>query len=97
MISLTCVARDDPIKSQPSRLRAAVRRLDVVATVQSEDRGTLRPVAEQNAAYVFGGAKPGAADVAPRIMDLITPDGVSQSAALSYSAGQRATLPFRSL
>ena len=71
--------------------------LEVVAMVQSEDRGTLRPVAEQNAAYVFGGAKSGAADVAPRVMDLIAPEGVSQSAALSYSAGQRATLPYRSL
>ena len=71
--------------------------LEVVAMVQSEDRGTLRPVAEQNEAYVFGGAKSGTADVAPRVMDLITPDGVSQSAALSYSAGQRATLPYRSL
>ena len=65
--------------------------------VQSEDRGTLRPVTEQNAAYVFSGAKSGAADVAPRVMDLIAPGGVSQSAALSYSAGQRATLPYRSL
>ncbi|MGQ5517884.1 glycoside hydrolase family 97 catalytic domain-containing protein [Halococcus saccharolyticus] len=71
--------------------------LEVIAMVQSEDRGTLRPVAEQKGAYVFGGAKSGAADVAPRIVDLITPDGVSQPAALSYSAGQRATLPFRSL
>jgi len=71
--------------------------LEVVAMVHSEDFGALRPVAEQNAAYVFGGAKSGAADVAPRIMDLITSDGVTQSDALSYSAGQRATLPYRSL
>ncbi|WP_435156538.1 glycoside hydrolase family 97 catalytic domain-containing protein [Haladaptatus sp. DFWS20] len=71
--------------------------LSVVPMIQSEDRGTLRPVAEQNADYVFGGAKAGAADMAPRIMDLITPDGVNQAEALEYSADSLATIPFVSL
>jgi hypothetical protein len=68
--------------------------LAVVPMVQSEDRGTLRPVEVQNDAYVFGGAKAGAADMAPRIMDMITPDDVTQADALAYTADQLATLPF---
>ncbi|SEP05805.1 Carbohydrate binding module (family 6) [Halogranum amylolyticum] len=71
--------------------------LEVVAMVQSEDRGSLRPVAESNAGYVFGGAKAGAVDQAPLVMDLVTPDGVSQADTLAYTSGQRATLPFRPL
>ena len=68
--------------------------LAVVPAVQSEDRGTLRPVAEQRDAYVFGGAKDGASGVAPRIADLVAPDGVAQSDALAYDADTRASLPF---
>ncbi|SFR63175.1 glycoside hydrolase family 97 catalytic domain-containing protein [Halogeometricum limi] len=71
--------------------------LEVVPMVQSEDRGTLRPVAEEAQEYVFGGAKAGAAGRTPRVMDLVTPDGVSQSDALSYSADELATVPFVSL
>jgi len=68
--------------------------LEAVPMVQSEDRGTLRPVAETAQDYVFGGAEAGAADNTPRIMDMITPDGVSQSDALAYSADELATLPY---
>ncbi|MBV0902206.1 glycoside hydrolase family 97 catalytic domain-containing protein [Haloarcula salina] len=71
--------------------------LEVVAMVQSEDRGSLRPVAETAEEYVFGGAKSGAVENAPRVMDLVTPDGVSQADALAYGANARATLPFVSL
>ena len=71
--------------------------LEVVAMVQSEDRGSLRPVREQNAAYIFGGAKAGAVEQAPLVMDLVTPDGVSQADALAYTSSRLATLPFRSL
>ncbi len=74
-----------------------VSELEVVAMVQSEDRGTLRPVAEDAEDYVFGGAIPGAAENAPRVMDLLTPAGVSRTEALAYSADERATLPFVSL
>lgn len=68
--------------------------LEVVPMVQSENFGTLRPVKVQNDGYVFGGAKPGAVDMAPRIMDVITPEGVTQSDALAYTADQLASLPF---
>jgi hypothetical protein len=71
--------------------------LDVVPMVQSEDRGTLRPVQVENEPYVFGGAKSGAADMAPRIMDVITPDDITQSDALAYTADQLVSLPFVSL
>ncbi|WP_248904875.1 glycoside hydrolase family 97 catalytic domain-containing protein [Halocatena marina] len=71
--------------------------LEVVPVVQSEDRGTLRPVAEANESYVFGGAKSGITAMAPRIMDTITPEGITQHDALSYTAEQRASLPFVSL
>lgn len=68
--------------------------LEIVAMVQSENFGALRPVQETAGGYVFGGATPGAVDNAPLIMDLITPEGVSQGEALAYDAESRATLPF---
>ena len=71
--------------------------LEVVAMVQSEDRGSLRPVREQNAAYIFGGAKSDAVEQAPLVMDLVTPEDVSQAEALAYTSQRLATLPFRSL
>lgn len=71
--------------------------LEIVPMVQSEDRGHLRPVAEQNQEWVFGGARPGAAGNAPRIADLLTPEGVSQGDVLAYSSAELATLPFVSL
>nr|WP_255681890.1 glycoside hydrolase family 97 catalytic domain-containing protein [Natrinema sp. SYSU A 869] len=71
-----------------------VSELKVVAMVQSEDQGALRPVAEDAEDYVFGGAIPGAAENAPRVMDLVTPADVAQAEALAYSADERATLPF---
>jgi len=76
---------------------ADARDLEVVPMLQSEDQGTLRPIAESASGYVFGGARAGAVDNAPRIMDMITPDGVSQSEALDYSADELATLPFVSI
>ncbi|WP_369684378.1 glycoside hydrolase family 97 catalytic domain-containing protein [Haloarchaeobius sp. HME9146] len=71
--------------------------LELVAMVQSENFGGLRPVNETAGGYTFGGAKPGAVDNAPWIMDLVTPDGVSQADALAYSDTERATLPFVSV
>ncbi|WP_396613346.1 glycoside hydrolase family 97 catalytic domain-containing protein (plasmid) [Haloferax sp. S1W] len=71
--------------------------LEIVAVVQSEDRGTLRPVREERGGYVFGGAKSGAVDDAPLISDLIVPDGESQSSVLDYADGSPATLPYVSL
>ncbi|PCR89993.1 glycoside hydrolase family 97 catalytic domain-containing protein [Natrinema ejinorense] len=71
-----------------------ISELEVVAMVQSEDRGSLRPIAEDAGGYVFGGAVPGAVENAPRVMDLVTPADVTQADALAYSADERATLPF---
>ncbi|ELY86392.1 alpha-glucosidase [Natrinema altunense JCM 12890] len=68
--------------------------LEAVAMVQSEDRGALRPVVEDAEEYVFGGAIPGAAENAPRVMDLVTPTDVGRAEALAYSSERRATLPF---
>ncbi|WP_371161923.1 glycoside hydrolase family 97 catalytic domain-containing protein [Halorubrum miltondacostae] len=70
---------------------------EVVPIVGSEDVGTLRPVAEEAEAYVFGGAHEGAADNAPRVIDLVTPEGVSQADALDYGPGSLASLPFTPL
>ncbi|MFC6728714.1 glycoside hydrolase family 97 catalytic domain-containing protein [Natronoarchaeum mannanilyticum] len=69
--------------------------LEVVPMVQSENFGTLRGVQAGDAGSdTFGGAQAGAVGNAPLIMDMITPDGVSQSDALDYSADELATLPF---
>lgn len=70
---------------------------ELVAMVQSEDFGSLRAVQETAGGFVFGGAKAGAVDNAPLIMDLVTPDDVSQSDGLSYTESEKATLPFVSL
>jgi hypothetical protein len=68
--------------------------LEVVAMVQSENFGALRPVAETAGPFTFGGAKSGAVGNAPLVMDLVTPAGTSQAEALAYDADERATLPF---
>ena len=74
---------------------AAPEELSVIPMVQSEDFGALRSVKEgEPAGFTFGGAKSGAVNYAPRIMDLVTPAGVTQAEALEYTAGVRATLPF---
>ncbi len=71
--------------------------LELVAMVQSENFGGLRPVEETAGGYVFGGAKGGAVGNAPLVMDVTTPDGVSQSDALAYSVDELATLSFVTL
>lgn len=70
---------------------------EVLPVVGSEDRGTLRPVGVDAQPYVFGGASEGAADDAPRVVDLITPEGVSQGDALDYGPDSPASLPFTPL
>jgi hypothetical protein len=71
--------------------------LDIIPMVQSEDRGSLRSVVETAAPYAFGGAKSGAVDNTPLVMDMITPSNVSQSQAFAYDSGTLASLPFVSL
>jgi hypothetical protein len=53
--------------------------------------GRVRAVQPSNSAYQFGGARN---DNAPNVVDLVTPDGVTQSAALAYTATERATIPY---
>ncbi|MDZ5811899.1 glycoside hydrolase family 97 catalytic domain-containing protein [Halorubrum sp. AD140] len=70
---------------------------EAVPVVGSEDRGSLRPVQVEAGAFVFGGAREGAVDNAPQVIDLLTPEGTSQADALDYDADAPATLPFVSL
>ncbi|KOX98286.1 glycoside hydrolase family 97 catalytic domain-containing protein [Halorubrum tropicale] len=70
---------------------------EVLPVVGSEDFGSFRDVQEDAGGFVFGGAKQGAAGNAPRVIDMITPEGVSQSDALAYDADTLASLPFTPL
>ncbi|ADJ14554.1 hypothetical protein HacjB3_05815 [Halalkalicoccus jeotgali B3] len=70
---------------------------ELAPLVGSEDNGALRPVAVDPESFVFGGAREGAVGNAPRVVDLLTPDGVAQEAALEYDADSLATIPFTSL
>jgi len=53
-----------------------------------------RMVESSNSEWVFGGAEN---DNAPQVLDLIAPEGISQSEALAYSASQQASIPFRTV
>ena len=70
---------------------------EVLPVVGSEDFGAFRPVEVEVGEFVFGGAREGAVENAPRIIDMVTPDGVEQSEALDYDADSLATLPFTPL
>jgi len=70
---------------------------EVCPIVGSEDFGGFRDVRKEAGGFVFGGANPDAVDNAPSVIDLITPDGVSQADALAYDADTLASLPFTSL
>jgi len=70
---------------------------EVLPVVGSEDFGAFRDVQVDAGGFVFGGAREGAADNAPRVLDLITPEGVSQADALDYDADSLASLPFTPL
>lgn len=69
---------------------------EIAPLVGSEDNGALRPVAVEAGPFVFGGARVGAVENAPWIVDLLTPDG-NQSGTLEYDAELLATIPFVSL
>ncbi|MFB6189721.1 MAG: glucodextranase DOMON-like domain-containing protein, partial [Halapricum sp.] len=56
--------------------------------------GIRQGFAKEAAKWKFGGVKDGAADNAPRVIDLVAPDAVvDQKQALSYSADSPATIP----
>ncbi|MDG5817491.1 glycoside hydrolase family 97 catalytic domain-containing protein [Natronococcus sp. A-GB7] len=70
---------------------------EILPIVGSEDFGAFRPVEVEAGGFVFGGAREGAVENAPRIIDMLTPPDVDQSAALDYDAESLATLPFTPL
>lgn len=70
---------------------------EVAPVVGSEDRGTLRGVDVEAGPFTFGGAREGAVENAPRIVDLLTPEGVDQTDALDYDEGSLASVPFTPL
>ena len=69
----------------------------VAPVVGSEDFGAFRDVAVEASGFTFGGAEPEAVENAPSVIDLLTPEGVSQAEALAYGADSLATIPFTSL
>ncbi|WP_338401334.1 glucodextranase DOMON-like domain-containing protein [Haloarcula limicola] len=82
--------------------KSSLSDLDIVNTevcpvVGSEDYGGFRDVRETAQGYQFGGAKAGAVENAPGVVDMLTPPGVSQAEALAYDADDLAQLPFTPL
>ena len=69
---------------------------EVCPVVGSADFGAFRDVQVDAGGFVFGGAREGAAGNAPRVVDLVTPEGVSQGDALDYDENTLASLPFTS-
>ena len=69
----------------------------VLPVVGSEDFGAFRDVQVEASGFIFGGARDGAAGSAPRVIDMITPEGTTQSEALDYGADSLASLPFTPL
>ncbi|WP_435129704.1 glucodextranase DOMON-like domain-containing protein [Halobaculum sp. D14] len=57
--------------------------------------GRIRHVYADNGGYAFGGGRDDTAD--PNVIDLVTPDGVDNADALSYTADRQATIPYVSL
>lgn len=57
--------------------------------------GRIRPVVADVGDYVFGGGRDD--EMNPNVLDLVTPEGVSQAEALAYSASEQATIPYLSL
>ncbi|WP_079254988.1 glycoside hydrolase family 97 catalytic domain-containing protein [Halococcus hamelinensis] len=82
-------------KNQLSGLNTS--NLEVVPVVGSEATGSFRAIEVEAGQYVFGGAKEGAVENAPRIIDLLTPSDASQTDVLAYDETSRAVLPFTPL
>ncbi|WP_440988841.1 glucodextranase DOMON-like domain-containing protein [Haloarchaeobius baliensis] len=57
--------------------------------------GGIRPVQAEAGGYVFGGGRDDDAD--PNVIDLVTPEGVENADALSYTADEPAVVPYLSL
>ena len=70
---------------------------EVLPVVGSESFGSFRDVEVDATQWTFGGARSGAASNAPRVIDLLTPQGTTQGEALAYDGSTLATLPFTPL
>ncbi|WP_096396193.1 glycoside hydrolase family 97 catalytic domain-containing protein [Halorubrum trapanicum] len=70
---------------------------EVLPVVGSADFGAFRDVRVNASAFRFGGAREDAVGNAPSVIDLVTPEGTSQSDALAYDADTLASLPFTPL
>jgi len=70
---------------------------EVLPVVGSETFGEFRDVEVDASTWTFGGAKRGAASTAPRVIDLLTPEGTTQGEALAYDENALASLPFTAL
>ena len=57
--------------------------------------GRTRRVNTTNSQYFFGGGRDDEMD--PKVIDMITPDDITQSEALAYDANQRANVPYINL
>ncbi len=57
--------------------------------------GGLRAISSSKGEWTFGGGSDG--NVEPKVLDMIPPEGTSQSEALVYSTSEQATIPFLSV
>lgn len=64
----------------------------LLLSYQSGQPGNVRPVAANATSEQFGGGRDD--DRNPNVIDMVTPEGVDQSTALSFSATEQAEIPF---
>ena len=72
-----------------------IREMEIAPLILGHDsygQGLVRNVAAESADWTFGGGSPSSMN--HQVIDMITAEGVSQSEALSFSADQRASIPF---
>jgi glycosidase/carbohydrate-binding DOMON domain-containing protein len=78
-----------------SAFEAPIEGMEIAPLVCGYDgfgEGNLRDVTAEAGDYTFGGGSDDA--IEPRVLDLVTPEGVDQAEALSYASSSRATIPF---
>jgi carbohydrate-binding DOMON domain-containing protein len=96
-LEITTENEDTIVASLPQSALGYLEDGHVVPLVMGWDNqgpGFARAVEAENAEWSFGGAEN---DNAPRVIDLVTPEGTSQSDALAYSGDSKATVPLLSV
>ncbi|MCG1001962.1 MULTISPECIES: glucodextranase DOMON-like domain-containing protein [Halobacterium] len=63
----------------------------LVLSQEGSGPGRIRQIQASNSGYQFGGARN---DNAPNVVDLVTPDGVTNADALAYTDSEKATIPY---